>query len=180
MVSSTWYIWGHLYKGVTTLLIRATIHQHSPFLVMWPQAQGASRRASVGDTVLWLPPLSGYICVSILQCSVVQRCKLSMCKISLPCKAARESPRGQTADLQTRCNVGWNNKIVEKENRGNSTDGSHHSLLRLFQVPTEIPSNATLIFGEQENAEPSFSRPPSVQEMCWHCHSHSLKEKSCH
>lgn len=45
--------------GVTSLLIRATIYQHSPFLVMWLQARGASRRASVEDTDLWLRPPSG-------------------------------------------------------------------------------------------------------------------------
>lgn len=57
--------------GVTSLLIRATIHQHSPFLVMWLQAHGASRRASVEDADLWLPSPSGDIWVCLLQTSAV-------------------------------------------------------------------------------------------------------------
>lgn len=71
-----------------------------------------------------------------------------------------------------------NNKVVEK-NRRNSSGGSHHSLLRLLQVPTEIPRNTALVLGEWEHSGPSFSRGSSVQEMCWHCHSHRLQEESC-
>lgn len=96
--------------------------------------------------------------------------KLSMSKISLTCKAARQSPPGQTAN---QCKVEVNNKVVEKENRRNSTDGSHHSLLRLSWVSAETARDTALILGEWEHSGPSFSRPRSVQ-MCWHCHWHRL------
>lgn len=86
-----------------------------------------------------------------------------------------ESPR---PNCKSWCKVEVNNKVVEKEKRGNGTDGSHCSLLRLLQVSPETPRNTALVLGEWEHSGASFSRPPSVQ-MCWHCHSHRLQEESC-